>query len=46
MFLDPHTNMAIPDEKDDDGNIIKEVYMISSHNNFVSKDASKTTDNF
>ena len=44
IFLDPHTNMAIPDQKDDDGNIIKEEDMIASHHYFVSIDASKRTD--
>ena len=44
IFLDPHTNMAIPDQKDDDDNIIKEEDMIASHHYFVSIDASKRTD--
>ena len=44
IFLDPHTNMALPDQKDDYGNIIKEEDMIASHHYFVSIDASKRTD--
>ena len=44
IFLDPHTNMAIPDQKDDDGNTIDDKDMIASHHYFVSIDASKRTD--
>ena len=36
--------MAIPDQKDDDDNIIDDKDMIASHHNFVSIDASKRTD--
>ena len=44
IFLDPHTNMAIPDQKDDDGNIIKEEDMIASHHYYVSLDTNPRTD--
>ena len=41
IFLDLRTNMAIPDQKDDDGNIFNDEDMIASHRYFVSLDASK-----
>ena len=41
IFLDPRTNMAIPDQKDDDDNMINDEDMIASHHYFVSIDASK-----
>ena len=41
IFLDQHTNMAIPDQKDDDCNIIDDKDIIASHHYFVSIDASK-----
>ena len=44
IFLDPRTNMAIPNQKDDNGNIIKEEDMIASHHYFVSIDAPKRKD--
>ena len=44
MFLDPHTNVAIPDQKDDDGNTIDDEDIIASHHYFVSIDAFKRTD--
>ena len=44
VFCDPHTNMAIPDQKDYDGNIINDKDMIASHHYFVSIYASKRAD--
>ena len=44
IFLDPHTNMAIPDQKDDDVNIINDDDMVALYHYFVSKDAIKRTD--
>ena len=44
IFLDPHTNMAIPDQKDNDGNVINEKDMITLDNYFVFIDSSKRTD--
>ena len=41
IFLDPRTNMSIPGQKDDDGNIINNKDMIASHRYFVLIDASK-----
>ena len=43
IFLDPRTNMAIPDQKDDDGNTINDKDMIALHHYFVSIDVSKRT---
>ena len=43
-FLDPPTNIAIPDQKDDDGKIIKDKDIIALHHYFISIDASKRTD--
>ena len=45
MFLDPGPNMAIPDQKDDDSNIINDKNLIASHHYFVSIDAFNRTDN-
>ena len=36
--------MAIPGQKDDDGNVINDKDMITSHYYFVSIDASKRND--
>ena len=44
IILDPRTNMAIPDQKDGDGNIINDGDMTASHHYFVSIDASKRSD--
>ena len=44
IFLDPHTNMAVQDQKDDDGNVIDDENMIASYHYFVSIDASNRTD--
>ena len=44
IFLDLHTNKSIPDQKDDDGNIINDKDMITLHHYSVSIHASKRTD--
>ena len=41
--LNPRTNMAVPNQTDDDDNIIKEEDKITSHHYFVSINASKRT---